>query len=303
MSVYNSEKYLVEAIDSILNQTFTDFEFLIINDGSSDSSLKIIQAYNDSRIRLISRENWGLTRSLNQGIELAEGEFIARQDSDDVSPPHRLAREVAFLDANPKVGLVGSNYTITDPKGKELVTTNVFIHPHDLKLTQITCNQYGHGSIMMRTSIARRCKGYNPKVGYVEDYDLWTRISRIADIANIEESLYLYRRLEESITRQNHELQIQQTFAVRDRGFQHFLKHRWQYKALFYKPSGTRYRQRKAVLYRDLAYLYRKNDRVVGGAFMMLLAIALEPRNKKNYRYLKYVFYKSRFDRWEYEFL
>lgn len=303
MSVYNDEKFVREAIDSILNQTFTDFEFLIINDGSKDDSLKIIKSYKDTRITLISRENKGLVYSLNEGIKLAKGEYIARQDSDDVSLPHRLETEVKFLDSHPKVGLVGSNYTIIDTKGKRMVTTNVFTHPADLKLTQITCNQFGHGSIMARKTILQKLKGYDKSVGHVEDYDLWTRISRVADIANIEEPTYLYRTNPNGITQQNHDLQIKQTFAVRDKSFKHFLKHRSQYKVLFYKPSGQRYRQRKAVLYRDLAYLYCVNNRTFGALWMMLLATLLEPTNKRNYLCIQYALYRPRFDRWSYEFL
>ncbi len=303
MSVYNSEAYLPEAIDSILNQTFDDFEFIIIDDGSKDGSLKIIKSYKDNRIRLISRSNKGLTASLNEGLKLAKGEYIARQDSDDISIPTRLQKEVAYLDANPRVALVGSNYTVMEVDGTKLTTTNVFTRPADLKLTQITCNQYGHGSIMLRRSILKKTGDYDDSVGYVEDYDLWTRISRFADIANIEEPLYLYRRNTESITRKNLDLQIQQTFAVRDKAFKDFLTNRRQYRVFYYRPSGHRYRNRKAVLYRDLAYLHRKADRLFGGIQMMLLAILLEPFNKKNYRYLQYVLYKPRFDRWEYEFL
>ena len=303
MSVYNSEKYLAEAIESILNQTFGDFEFLIINDGSKDSSLKIIKSFKDPRIRLLSRENRGLTASLNQGIALAKGEYIARQDADDVSVKDRLEKEVKFLDEHPKIALVGSNYTIMDEKGKHLVTTNVFTRPKDLKLAQVTCNQYGHGSVMMRTEIVRKCKGYDKRVGYVEDYDLWTRISRIADIANFEEPLFLYRRNDEGVTRQNLDLQIQQTFAVRDKAFKHFLKHRKDYSVFFYKPSGSEYRRRKATMYRDLAYLYRQSDMPLKALAMMLLPIVLQPRNKKNYYCLQYILYKPRFDRWEYEFL
>jgi len=303
MSVYDSEKFLREAIESILTQTFTDFEFLIINDGSKDSSLKIINSYKDPRIRLISRANRGLTFSLNQGLEIAKGEYIARQDSDDISVPERLKKEVDYLDTHPSVALVGSNYTVIDDNGDTLTTTTVFTEPNDLKLTQITCNQYGHGSIMLRKSILKKTGLYDKSVGYVEDYDLWTRISRVADIANIEESLYLYRRNADGVTRQNLDLQIQQTFAVRDKAFRHFLKHRGQYKVLHYHPGGERYRQRKAVLYRDLAYLYRSVDRPLGGICMMMLATLLEPLNRKNYLSIISILYKPRFDRWEYEFL
>src|SRR5947207_1274318 len=118
MSVYNGENYLAEAIDSILNQTFKDFEFIVIDDGSSDTSLKIIKKYTDPRIKLISRKNKGLVASLNEGLAKAKGDYIARQDADDVSLPQRLKKEVEYLDAHPKVALVGSNYKHLDAKGK-----------------------------------------------------------------------------------------------------------------------------------------------------------------------------------------
>lgn len=303
MSVYNSQEYLRQAIGSILNQTYKDFEFLIINDGSTDQSLKIIKSYKDKRIRIISRENKGLVYSLNEGIKLAKGHYIARQDSDDISLPHRLEKEVQFLDKNTSIGMVGSNYTIIDTKGKKLATTNVFTRPMDLKIAQITCNQFGHGSIMMRKDVAIQCGGYDKSVGHVEDYHLWTRISRVSDIANIEEPLYLYRTNPVGITQQNHALQIQQTFAVRDESFNDFLKNRLKYRLFYFRPSGSRYRQRKATLFRDLGYLYRKNDKPVRAMIMLCCSAMLDPKNKKTYYAMQYTAYKRRFDRWEYEFL
>lgn len=304
MSVYNSEKYLSLAMESILNQTFKDFEFLIINDGSKDKSLDIIKSYDDPRIRLISRKNKGLVASLNEGIEKAKGEYIARQDSDDASTLDRLEKEVNFLDSHPNVGLVGSNYVVMDSKSwTPLATTNVFTKAKDLKLAQITCNQYGHGSIMMRAAIARKCKGYNPTVGYVEDYDLWNRISHITDIANIEEPLYLYRKNEEGISQSNMDLQIKQTFAVRDKSFKHFLNHKSEYAFMNHSPSGTEYSRRKSVLYRDLAYLFLKNKRRIGAIFAIVFAIAYERKNRKNLKLLKAIFDKNILKNWEYEFL
>lgn len=303
MSVYNSQDYLKEAIKSILSQTYKNFEFLIINDGSTDDSLKIIKSFKDKRIRVITRENKGLVYSLNEGIRLARGEYIARQDSDDISLPHRLKKEIEFLENNPNIGMVGSNYTIIDTQGNKLVTTNVFIHPNDLKIAQIACNQFGHGSVMMRKTIALDCGGYDSSVGHVEDYHLWNRISRVADIANIEEPLYLYRTNPEGITQKNHDLQIKQTFAVRDESFRYFLENRMKYKLFFYKASGLNYRQRKATLLRDFAYLYRKNDKPIRALYMLFLSIILDPKNKKTRSAIQYTLYKKRFDRWVYEFL
>ena len=109
MSVCNSEPFIRDAINSILGQTFQDFEFIIINDGSTDGSLQIIQSYGDSRIRITSQENLGLTKSLNKGIGIARGEYIARQDADDISEPSRLEKQVAVLEQNSRAVLVSSN--------------------------------------------------------------------------------------------------------------------------------------------------------------------------------------------------
>jgi glycosyltransferase involved in cell wall biosynthesis len=292
-------------VESVLNQTFRDFEFLIINDGSKDDSLDILKKYEkeDIRIRLISRKNKGLVASLNEGITKAKGEYLARMDSDDVSPPYRLEREVNFLDGHPEIGLVGSNYTIINESGEKLTTTNVFTHPDDLKIAQITCNQYGHGSIMARLDLIRRLSGYDSSVGHVEDYHLWTRLSRITNIANIEEPLYFYRSNSEGITQQNLRLQIQQTFAVRDEAFAHFLTHRSEYKLFHWHPSGSEYRRRKATLFRDLAYLYRKHNRRFHALIMLSAALLLQPRFRKNLRYIKHTLKNVSLDNWEYEFL
>jgi len=119
MSVYNGEKYLREAIDSILNQTFTDFEFLIVNDGSTDRTAEILRSYDDPRIIIINNEkNIGLTKSLNIGLRMAKGEYIARMDADDVSMPERLQKQIELLNQKKNTGLVGTYYTIINEKGK-----------------------------------------------------------------------------------------------------------------------------------------------------------------------------------------
>jgi len=109
MPVYNGEKYLNEAIDSILGQTFKDFKFLIINDGSTDGTADILKSYKDSRIKVTNNEkNIGLTKSLNKGLKMAKSEYIARMDADDISLPTRLQKQVEFMDSHPKVGVCGT---------------------------------------------------------------------------------------------------------------------------------------------------------------------------------------------------
>lgn len=194
MSVYNGEKYLREAIDSILDQTFTDFEFLIINDGSTDRTAEILQSYDDSRIRVINNEkNIGLTKSLNKGLKMARSEYIARMDADDVSMPTRLEKEVAFLDENKNVGLVGTYYLMMNENGKVLHTVKCLTKGKELKEKLLEGNQFGHGSVMFRAECIERVGLYREEVGSAEDYDLWLRISEVYDVVNIPEPLYKWR--------------------------------------------------------------------------------------------------------------
>lgn len=194
MSVYNGEKYLREAIESILNQTYKNFEFLIINDGSTDSSRDIILSYNDPRIQLVDNEqNIGLTRSLNKGLKLARGEYIARMDADDISMPERLGKEVAFLDQNKNVGLVGTYYLMINENGKALHTIKCLTEGGELKDKLLIGNQFGHGSVMFRAECIEKVGLYREEFKSAQDYDLWLRIADFFDVANIPEVLYNWR--------------------------------------------------------------------------------------------------------------
>jgi len=293
MSVYNAERYLAEAIDSILNQTFKDFEFIIIDDGSTDKSREIIDSYRDPRIKFISRANKGLTYSLNQGLKMSQGEYVARQDADDISLPTRLEREFEVMENNPDFGMVGSNFIVIDEEGHRLRTTRLFTHPDDLAVAEIVSNQFGHGSVMMRKSTLDKVGLYDPKVGHVEDYDLFIRISRVAKIANLKEPLYLWRRNPYGIILSSDQrIRFKQIFAVRDRGFRQFLRNRKLHKVLssFHPfsvpPSPLHYLDQKAVLFRNLAYLYRQEGKRMESLQSLIIAVALAPWRLRNYRYL-----------------
>lgn len=193
MPVYNGEHFLCEAIESILRQTFADFEFLIINDGSTDSSIDIIQSYNDQRISLVNNDcNLGLVASLNRGTQLAQGEYIARMDADDISRPERLALQVCFLDANPMVGVCGS-WVQFFPKANN----NVWKLPE--RSEEIRCWQFhtvgvAHPAVMMRRQFfAEHALLYDPQYGHIEDFELWGRAIRYMDFANIQRVLLDYR--------------------------------------------------------------------------------------------------------------
>lgn len=191
MPVYNAERYLREAVDSILCQTFTDFEFLAIDDGSADSSAAILNSYTDPRLRVVQNpRNLGLTATLNAGLAQGKGEYIARMDADDISLPERFARQVAFLDANPQIGIVGvwaeafgdARFKIPHPADAEtirakLLFDSALVHP---------------AVLMRRTFLDAHSLRYEP-LGHFEDYELWQRAARLFPLANIPETLFRYR--------------------------------------------------------------------------------------------------------------
>jgi glycosyltransferase involved in cell wall biosynthesis len=198
MSVYNSEKYLKEAIESILNQTFANFEFIIVNDASTDNSHKIIQGYDDDRIVLVNnKENLGLTKSLNNALDIAKGNYVARQDSDDISVDSRLEKQFKYFIDNPDVILLGSNIIKIDYNrnvlGPELkIETPKF---SDLLIK----NQFNHGSVMFLKDVVLDLGGYDELFRYVQDYDLWLRIAKKYQVKNLNEILYELRIHEETI--------------------------------------------------------------------------------------------------------
>ena len=200
MSVYNGERYLTEAVDSILGQTFADFEFIIINDGSTDSTADILRSYKDSRIRIFEQSNIGLTPSLNRGIALAQGEYIARMDDDDISMPDRLAREADFLDAHPEVGVVGTGCLIRDEiKGAER-EHSVPISDQELRCSLVKGNPFIHSSVMMRKSVLEAVGGYDESYLFAQDYALWVQLAVQTQMANLPEVLVIHREHRESVS-------------------------------------------------------------------------------------------------------
>lgn len=195
MSVYNGERYLQESIDSILTQTFENFELLIINDGSTDNTRNIILSYNNPRIRLVNNEsNLGLTQSLNKGLELAQGEFIARQDGDDISEPERLAKQVAFLETHSEVALVGSWYKEIDSQGRLIGECSLPCDSTRIRWEILFYCPFVHSAVMFRKHIiAEQIGFYNEAFSYAQDYDLWWRITRNLKVANLKEYLMKLR--------------------------------------------------------------------------------------------------------------
>lgn len=202
MSVYNGEKRLQEAVESILNQTFTDFEFLIINDASTDCSMKILQSYSDPRIKIITnKNNLGLTKSLNKGLELAKGKYIARMDADDVSYSTRLEKQVKYLEEHRDVGLVGSSFEIIDEFGN-LLSRNIYktFTYEKIYYALIFNNCIAHSSVMYRRDLVINIGGYDERLARTQDFDLWSRISKKSKIEVIEEVLLKWRNSQSNIS-------------------------------------------------------------------------------------------------------
>ena len=175
MCVYNGEKYLKNVIESILSQTYTNFEFIIVDDGSLDDSLEIIKSYakNDNRIKILrNKSNIGLTRSLNKAIKICRGDLIARQDVDDLSVPTRFEKQVIFLERNKDFAFCGTN-GIQKPHNLELAK---FFKLAEIKRYLMVENCFFHPTIMIRKNIFEKYGYYNEKFHYGQDYELWCRL-------------------------------------------------------------------------------------------------------------------------------
>ena len=192
MSVYNGERYLREAVESILDQTFTDFEFIVVDDGSTDSTWSILSDYaaRDARIVLIRNPvNIGLTRSLNKGLALAQGEYIARQDADDVSLPRRLERQLSYLEQHREVGGLGTWAEIIDEENTAVRTIRTPTEHAEICAQLLLWNPLIHTSLCARRSSIDVIGGYNAEIPYAQDYDLWWRLSRVQRLACLPQVL------------------------------------------------------------------------------------------------------------------
>lgn len=205
MTVYNAEKYLVQAVESILAQTFKDFEFIIINDGSTDRSESILQEFQrqDRRIKVTSRDNVGLTASLNEGLGYARGRYIARMDADDVALPERFAKQVEFLEERSDYVAVGSRVMLIDPEGLPLCSFARETNHEEIDRNHITADCSGsqivHPAAMLRRDALQKVGGYREGMEPAEDLDLFLRLAEIGRIANLPEILLQYRMQSNSI--------------------------------------------------------------------------------------------------------
>ena len=196
LPVYNGEAYVREAVESILTQTFTDFELIIINDGSTDGSGAILRelAAGDPRIVLVERANGGLVSALNEGIERARADLIARMDADDVAMPDRFARQLARMLGEPDLGVLGSFIRIMDKAGRTIRLGDYPVSVAEAARFMEHGCPVAHPTVMMRREAVLKAGGYRKLFSHCEDYDLWLRISELGyGIANLPQPLLNYR--------------------------------------------------------------------------------------------------------------
>ena len=203
MPNFNGDKYIFDAITSILEQSFNDFELIIIDDGSTDRSVEIIKSFSDQRIILVrGEENLGIVRRLNEGADLAQGAYIARMDSDDIAHPERFQRQVEILETS-HVAFVGCNYSVIDAVGSRVRDVILPETSQQIYMAFPRRCPFVHGSVMFKRNLFFKAGGY--QVSPVEDYHLWLRFAREhVEFYNIQEVLYSYRVHVNSLSSRSH---------------------------------------------------------------------------------------------------
>lgn len=202
MPAYNAERYIREAIDSILCQSFRDFELIVLNDCSRDGTEGILLSYDDPRLVYVkNEENLGVARTLNKGLALAKGQYIARMDADDISLPERFRLQAAYLDEHPAVAVVGADVETFDGQGSTQVLR---YHPdsRQMKIDLLFASPLVHPSVMMRRTAITQVGGYDGEFEGLEDYELWCRVADRFELAILPQVLLRYRVHPGQVTQQ-----------------------------------------------------------------------------------------------------
>jgi glycosyltransferase involved in cell wall biosynthesis len=200
MSVHNGAPWVRDAVASVLAQTAGDLELIVIDDGSTDATPELLAAVRDSRVHAERRARGGLTHALNRALALARAPLVARLDADDLALPERLARQRAFLDAHPDIGLLGTGAREVDEGGREVALIRPPEGDATIRRALIRRNPFVHSSVMMRRAVVERAGGYDETLEVAQDYDLWMRMSGLARLANLPEPLVVRRLLPGRVT-------------------------------------------------------------------------------------------------------
>lgn len=241
MPAYNSESYIGESIESILNQSYKNFEFIIINDGSTDQTKQIIESYQDPRIRLINhQDNQGLVKSLNQGIKLARGQFIARMDSDDMASPDRFQTQLDYMLSHQKVGVCGSWIKVFG--NQNFIWKSPILH--DKICTRLFCeSSIYHPSVVIRKSVLDKYElSYDQAYEYAEDYALWIEMAKHSQLANIPKVLLKYRQHSAQVSRARNQVQTKANEKIKLSLLKNLLKSYTQSEADIHLKSVSWYK-------------------------------------------------------------
>ncbi|OOG68173.1 glycosyltransferase family 2 protein [Algoriphagus sp. A40] len=216
--VFNAESYLLDSLQSILKQTFDDFELILVDDASTDNSSSVLKSIFDSRIRFIQHtENKGIGEALNSGLALAKGKYVLRMDADDIAYPNRIARQVEFMERYPQIGISGTLAEYFDGTPFNKIVKNECLRPSLL----LDC-PFAHPTVIIRKEILDKSRLRFS--GYLEDYELWIKLSALTDFALLPEVLLKYRRSENQFTAQNFEKRANEANKLRINFAEYWLK-------------------------------------------------------------------------------
>lgn len=260
MSVYNDEKYLRKSVNSALEQSFSDFEFIIIDDGSTDKSLEIVKSYKDPRIRIVrNKNNIGLTKSLNKGLQFAQGEYIARMDADDIALPDRLGKQIDFMDKNPGVGVLGTAIYVIDEAGR-LITKSRKPLTHPCCVWNLLFrNSFYHPTVMIKKDLLLSVEGYSPQHKAGQDRDLWIRVFDKTKLANLKEPLLLHRKHRKQISHNLDNVEYKERIESRQRIFSLIVGREISYKNLKIMSIRRKLKRHECgVFVKQLNLLYKR---------------------------------------------
>lgn len=236
MATHNGSRFITEAIDSVISQSYQNLELIIIDDASSDGVEKIVESYGDRRIKLVSnQERLGLTKSLNKGIELSRGEYIARIDDDDIwASDQKLSRQVALMQAHPQVAVCGTQNQVINEDGQAMYKWHVALEDAQIRRLMLRRNQMVHSGVLIRRRALEEAGKYDERLRYAQDYELWMRLGLKYRFANLPDVFIKQRVNSRGVTSQNNMRQ----FLI-------FLRTAWRYRHDYpgFWLNGTTYGQ------------------------------------------------------------
>jgi len=254
-SVYNGETYLEECIDSILNQTFEDFEYIILNNGSTDRTADILTKYTDPRLCIVNQENLGVPKSLNKGVSLCQADLIARLDADDYAHPHWLEKQFEFMNKNQGVVFCSSRFEELF-NGKFFPQSFPFVgNDHEIRKSLCFMNPIAHSFTIIRKASLIKAGGYDPKWIIAHDYDLWIRLLKEGKGHNLDEVLGVYRVHKNNTSIKKERTMIKEAFQVQWRAYR-------KLGGSFFKMVASLLKRGMAwFMWTEIRYCFRANTR------------------------------------------